>query len=60
MLEYCDCCGSWVWPNGEPEVLGGDMGACPVSSSRGLRILGSMRALVSLSGSILLLLLLYF
>jgi hypothetical protein len=27
------------------------MGARPVSSSRGLRILGPMRALVSLSGS---------
>jgi hypothetical protein len=17
--EYCDCCGKWVWPSGEPE-----------------------------------------
>jgi hypothetical protein len=32
--------------------------ACPVSSSRGFRILGLMRALVSLSGSILVSLLL--
>jgi hypothetical protein len=29
------------------------MGACPVSSSRGLRILGPMRALVSPSDNIL-------
>jgi hypothetical protein len=33
--------------------LGGDLGACPVSSSRGLRIIGPMRALVSPSDSIL-------
>jgi hypothetical protein len=19
MAGYCDCCGNWVWPNGEPE-----------------------------------------
>jgi hypothetical protein len=19
MLEFCDCCGKWVWPSGEPE-----------------------------------------
>jgi hypothetical protein len=19
MPEYCDCCGKWVWPSGEPE-----------------------------------------
>ncbi len=19
MLGFCDCCGKWVWPNGEPE-----------------------------------------
>jgi hypothetical protein len=19
MPKYCDCCGNWVWPNGEPE-----------------------------------------
>jgi hypothetical protein len=36
------------------------MGARPVSSSRGLRILGPMRALVSPSDSILVSLLLYF
>jgi hypothetical protein len=18
--EFCDCCGKWVWPSGEPEV----------------------------------------
>jgi hypothetical protein len=33
--------------------VGRDLGAHPVSSSQGLRILGTMRALVSLSGSIL-------
>jgi hypothetical protein len=32
--------------------LGGYLGARPVSSSRGLRILGPMRAFVSPSGSI--------
>jgi hypothetical protein len=32
------------------------LGACPVSSSQGLRILGQMRALVSLSDSIFVLL----
>jgi hypothetical protein len=36
--------------------VGRDLGACPVSSSRGLRMLGPMRALVSSSGSILVLL----
>jgi hypothetical protein len=36
------------------------MGVCPVSSCRGLLILGPMRALVSLSYSILLLILLCF
>jgi hypothetical protein len=36
--------------------LEGDLGACPVSNSRGLRILGPMRALVSSSDSILVLL----
>jgi hypothetical protein len=40
--------------------LGGDLEARPVSSSRGLRILGSMRALVSPSDSILVSLLLCF
>jgi hypothetical protein len=40
--------------------LGGDMGVRPVSSSRGLRILGPMRALVSSSDSILVSLPLYF
>jgi hypothetical protein len=40
--------------------LGGDMGARPVSSSRGLRILGPMRAFVASSDSILVLLLLCF
>jgi hypothetical protein len=38
--------------------LGGDLGACPMSSSRGLRIIGLMRALVSSSASILVSLLL--
>jgi hypothetical protein len=19
MPEYCNCCGKWVWPSGEPE-----------------------------------------
>jgi hypothetical protein len=33
--------------------LGGELGARPVSSSQGLRIIGPMRALVSLSTSIL-------
>jgi hypothetical protein len=33
--------------------LRGDLGANPVNSSRGLHILGPMRALVSLSDSIL-------
>jgi hypothetical protein len=40
--------------------LGGDLGARPVSSSRGLRILGPMRVLVSPSVSILVSLLLCF
>jgi hypothetical protein len=20
LLGFCDCCGKWVWPSGEPEV----------------------------------------
>jgi hypothetical protein len=40
--------------------LGGDLGARPVSSSRGLRILGLMQTLVSPSDNILILLPLYF
>jgi hypothetical protein len=35
------------------QSLGGDLGARPVSSSRGIRILGPMRTLVSPSDSIL-------
>jgi hypothetical protein len=41
-------------------ALGGDMGAHPMSNSRGLRILGLRRALVLSSDSILVLLLLCF
>jgi hypothetical protein len=41
-------CGPVVSP-----MIGRDLGARPMSSSRGLHILGPMRALVSLSGSIL-------
>jgi hypothetical protein len=37
-----------------------DLGACPVSSRRGHHILGPMRTLISLNGSILVSLLLYF
>jgi hypothetical protein len=37
----------WAWE------LGGDLGARPVSSSRWLRIIGPMQALVSLSNNIL-------
>jgi hypothetical protein len=40
--------------------LGGDLGAGPVSSNRGLRIIGLMRALESLSASIVVSLPLYF
>jgi hypothetical protein len=40
--------------------LGRDLGAYPVSDSRGLRIIGLMQALVSLSDSILVSLLLCF
>jgi hypothetical protein len=57
---FCDCCGKWVWPSGEPDVWEETWEPTPVSSSRGLRILGPMRALVSSSGSILVSLPLYF
>jgi hypothetical protein len=39
-------------PAVSPRSGGGDLGARPVSSSRGLRILGPVRVFVSLSGSI--------
>jgi hypothetical protein len=48
-------CGTMVSPR-----IGGDLGARPMSSSRGLRILGLMRVLVSSSDNILVLLLLCF
>jgi hypothetical protein len=48
-------CGPVVSPR-----IGGDLGAHPVSSSRGLHIIGPMRALVSPSDTILVSLLLCF
>jgi hypothetical protein len=44
MSEFCDCYGKWMWL---------DLGARPVSSSRGLHIIGPMRALASLRDNIL-------
>jgi hypothetical protein len=49
---FCDCYGKWVWPSDEPEVCE-ETWEPPVSSSRGLHILGPMWALVSPSVSIL-------
>jgi hypothetical protein len=57
-VRVYDCCGNWVCPNSEPGDWEESWEPAPVSSSQELRILGPMRALVSLSDSILVLLLL--